>query len=129
MGFGKFPKGKKNRISVDNKVLAKQSLVDWHASHLSWSYGRLVENDNAYGKEEKEISLQDLPSVYFWVYAKVNNKIPVGRVLGFGDIDNNKGIDRNCVYVEFELKTEFGNIVETIYVDEDNISKKKKNKK
>lgn len=122
-----YPKGKRNKLKLGDRVKAKQSLVDWCSSHLSWSYGRKT-NDPAYSKDEKEISVEDLSSVYLWSLAKLGNKMPRGAVDHYGASDNDEGVDRNNVYINFTFKTELGNMEYGAYVHEKDLELVKRKK-
>ena len=121
-------KGKKNKLKIGQKVKAKQNLVDWFSSHFSWSYGKKIQNDDSYGEGEKEIGTEDLPKLYIWSWAKLSRKSPVGVVMHYGAEDNDEGIDRKNVCVEFTLRTGFGNIVDGVYVYEKDLVAVKKTK-
>ncbi len=129
MGYS-LQKGKLNRIKVGQKVRAKPSLVDWFASHLSWSYGRKPIDASAYGIAQNEIGVQDLGKVYAWSGAKLGKEMPVGVVEYYGQRDNDQGIDRNNVFVTFTFKTQLGSIIDKIYVNEKDlvVIRKKKSK-
>jgi hypothetical protein len=115
-------KGKKNRLELNQKVRAKQSLVDWISEHLSWSYGRHVQ-ESAYSPGEKEIPLESLRDVYLWALAKLSGNNPVGSIEGYGSRDNDEGVDRNNVFVNFTFNTELGKIQYMTFVREKDLIK------
>jgi hypothetical protein len=118
-GFGPdLKKGKKNKLKVGQKVVAKQRLVDWTASHLCWCVGKLVKDDSAYDKGQTEIPLESLDYVYMWSGAKLSGKMPTGVVTHYGMADNDDRIDRKNVYIEFTFKTGLGNLKYGCYVHE-----------
>jgi len=121
-------KGKKNKFNVDQKVMAKQSLIDWHSSYLCWSYGRKAPENAGYGEGEKEIDVEDLPKVYIWSLYRLSGKTLSGVVSHYGARDNEEGVDRKNVWVIFTFKTELGNIKYGTYVHEKDLMRVKKAK-
>jgi hypothetical protein len=117
-----FYKGKKNKLKIGQKVRALPSLVKWHASHLSWSLGLAITEDGAYDKGQREIPLESMENVYVWSGAYLSGKMPTGVVDRYGAPDNDDGIDRNNVYVEFTFKTGLGNIKYGTYVHERDVT-------
>ena len=122
-------KGKYNRLKIGQKVRAKKELIDWHASHLCWSYSRLMNGTDGYMDGDREIEVADLPKVYVWSFAKLSKKIPTGVVKHYGAGDNDDGVDRKNVWVEFTFKTELGAIPYGTYVSEKDVTLNKKRKK
>ena len=119
-----FSKGKKNRLKVGQKVVARPKLVDWNASHLSWCAGKPVRGDSSYNDGQLEIGPEELSFVYIWTNAKLSGKMPVGVVTHYGaddDTKNSKGekiVGRKNVFVEFKVRTSFGNLKYGCYVPE-----------
>ena len=130
--FRENKKSKSNRLKVGQKVRAKNSLVNWHATNLTWSYG-IPANDPGYDKDDNEIGPEDLPQVYAWAGALISGKMPKGTVTHYGakDWDNKLlcHVDRKCVWVEFKFKTELGTITNGVYVSEEDLEPIKKKKK
>lgn len=102
-------RGKRNKLKIGDKVISTKEDVDWNASHLCWSFGRDASSKEGYSEGEREFGIEDLRIVGSHIWYMLSNKQPRGTVLGFGAKDNDNGIDRNNVYVEFDFKTPFGN--------------------
>jgi len=127
-----YDKGlKKNKFKMGDRVKALPSLVDWHSSHLVWSYARVVEGEHR-EKDERDITEESLPILYFWIWCKLFNRMPRGVVTGFGEEDDKDGEKSGirCVWVEFHIFTEFGKVEYSTYVEEKDLVavKKKVNK-
>jgi hypothetical protein len=121
-------KGKRNRLRVGQKVEAKQQMVDWHASHLSWCAGKPVHGDSAYDIGQKEVRIEDLSFVYIWTFAKLSGKMPTGTVVRYGALDDTydedgKILDRKNVFVEFKVRTAFGVLKYSCYSYESELKK------
>ncbi len=115
-------KGKKNQMKIGDKVRAKSTWVDWHASNIAWLF--CAPND----KGEKEIRNENLSEVYFLLNAKLGNKRPTGVISRYGCFDNDDDIDRKNVFVTFTLDTEFGDVQYSCYVHEKDVEVIKKAK-
>jgi hypothetical protein len=115
--------GKKNKLKVGQKVRALPQLVDWFASHLTWSYGKKASGKDGYGEGEREIRVEDLPQVYVWIHSKLSKKMPIGIVSHFGNSDYSQKsgkplAGRKCVWIDFKFKTELGEATYGTYVSE-----------
>jgi len=126
--MGDHKKGKRNKLRVGDKVRAKQTWVDWHSSRISWLFGKRVENDGSYLKNEKEIPLESLSEAHFLTYSKLSGKMPTGVISRYGADDNDDNISRKNVYVTFTLDTELGDIQYSCYVAEKDLELIKKAK-
>ena len=128
MNFCEKTKGKRNKIRIGQKVRAKKSLIDWYAHRLYWLFGRVTDNE-AYTKGEMEVSQQDLDKIYALTWAKLGNKTPSGVVAHYGCPDNDDGVDRKNLWVNFIFKTELGDIEYGTYIHEENVVALSKRKK
>lgn len=123
----RLKKGKRNRFKIGQSVVSKPRLVDWHATHLSWCAGAPVRDDSAYDVGQKEIRVEDLNFVYLWTWAKLSGKMPTGKVKHYGASDDTKDkngnrLDRKNVFVEFKVRTSFGNVKYECYVNEPDLT-------
>lgn len=128
--FTKHPdlvKGKKNRLKVAQRVRAKQKVVDWHSSHLTWCYGRVPLIPGEYSPGEKELHVEDLDEVLFWATVKLSEKMPEGLVSHYGSHEDGER-ERKYVFVNFIIKTTIGILTVGTYVEEKDLTLVRKKK-
>lgn len=114
--FGNKEKGKLNRLKVGQKVRVKQRLVDWEVKHSPDMCAIGPGTPNAWFKEDS------VPKVYSWMHAQLTGKLPEGVITHYGARDNDRGIERKCVYVSLTFKTGAGKIVFGTYVNEKDLT-------
>ena len=128
-------KGKDNKLKPGNVVMAKPRLVEWHATHLTWCYGKHVKDDKSYSEGEKEIDPENIKTVLAWTHAHTTARMPLGIVTHYGSHDgtekgkDQQGLDRKCVWVEFVFKVGSLRIRYGTYCNEQDLWKKRLDKK
>lgn len=99
-----YKKGKANKLNVGDKVQMTPEALSWYVAHLNSNYKR---------SSAEEIDEEDYETVASWLYAKIKNKMPKGKVIGYGSSAYGPTKDdpetwvelknQQCVYVELSL--------------------------
>jgi len=99
-----YKKGKANKLNVGDKVQMTPEALEWYVAHLNSNYKR----PNA-----DEIDERSYGPVASWLHAKIKNKMPEGKVMGYGASASGPTEDdpetwvelknQQCIYVELQL--------------------------
>jgi hypothetical protein len=120
-----FIKRKNNKLKIGDRVQARPELVGWYVSHMNenWKVGGAT-----------EIKPDAYADVAGWLSAHLTEKMPVGKVVGYGSraagpINNGDPASKwveldneSCVRIDFKLR--YGKY--STYVHERDVKKVKK---